>query len=65
LIAVDLLHNKIGSSGGKVLLESVEGNSRIAEFKVDSDMDIELYNALFKMSVKQNDKKKKGSKKKK
>lgn len=65
LIAVDLLHNKIGSAGGNVLLDSIKGNSRITEFKVDSEMDVELYNALFKMSVKQNDQKKKGSKKKK
>ena len=63
LIVVDLLHNKIGSAGGNVLLDSIKGNSRITEFKVDSEMDVELYNALFKMSVKQNDQKKKGSKK--
>lgn len=65
LIAVDLLHNKIGSEGGSVLLPSVKGNSQITEFKVDADlMDDELYNALFKMSVSKTDKKKKVGKKK-
>lgn len=65
LVAVDMLHNKIGSEGGLCLLESVRANICLADFKVDSNMDDEIYKGLFKCSVKQNDKKKKGSKKKK
>lgn len=65
LVAVDLLHNRIGSDGGLCLLETVKANTRLTEFKVDSNMDDELYKELFKCSAKQKDKKKKGSKKKK
>lgn len=70
LMAVDLLHNRIGTKGGSILLNSVKGNTVLTEFKIDSNMDDEIYNALYKMSTKQQSvkkkkKKKKGSKKKK
>lgn len=65
LIAVDLLHNRIGSKGGSILLHAVRENSRLSEFKVDMNMDEDVYNALFKMSVQKTEKKRKSSKKKK
>jgi hypothetical protein len=65
LIAVDLLHNRIGDKGGSILLDAVKANEILTEFKVDSsDMDSELYNALYRVGAKK-DKKKKASKKKK
>ena len=66
LMAVDLLHNRIGTKGGSILLNSVKGNTVLTEFKVDSNnMENVVYNALYKMSTKQSEKKKGGSKTKK
>lgn len=63
IIGVDLLHNKIGTRGGTLLLPAVRDNKKISEFKVDSKMDDELFKSLFKAGT--GTKKKKGKKKKK
>lgn len=64
LIAVDLLHNRIGSAGGSILLPSVQGSAQITEFRVDSNMDDEIYYSLYKMSISEKPVKKKKSSKK-
>ncbi len=51
LIAVDLLHNKIGSKGGSLLLPVVQKNKQITTLKIDAEMDDELYAQLFKVSL--------------
>eukprot|EP00804_Cyclotella_cryptica_P002641 CCRYP_010446-RA/>CCRYP_010446-RA protein AED:0.08 eAED:0.06 QI:0/0/0/0.5/1/1/2/0/357 len=64
LTAIDLLHNRIGSEGGAVLLPSIKGSAQITDFKVDANMDDEIYKSLFKMSISKNTVKKKKSSKK-
>ncbi len=67
LMAVDLLHNKIGNAGALILLPAVKENNRVTEFKIDSaNMDDEVYNALFRAGVpaQKGGKKKASSKKK-
>ena len=61
LIAVDMLHNKIGTTGGQLLLPAIRDKTQITEFKVDSRMDDELFKSLFRASTAS--KKKKGKKK--
>ena len=51
LIAVDLMHNRIGTKGGTLLLPAVTENKRLTEFKVDSNMDNEVFKALFRVSA--------------
>ena len=62
IMAVDLLHNDIGTDGGTLLLPAIRDNKQITEFKCDSRMDDTLFNSLFRVSTA---KKSKGSKKKK
>lgn len=67
IMAVDLMHNKIGTVGGTLLLPAVQDNKKITEFKVDaSSMDDELFKALFRSGAEKSSKgkKKKKSKKK-
>ena len=51
LVAVDLLHNKIGSNGGQIILPSLRENRRITTFKIDSNMDDKIFEALFRVST--------------
>lgn len=51
LIAVDLMHNRIGTKGGRILLPAVTENKRVTEFKVDSNMDNDVFKALFRVSA--------------
>lgn len=66
VLGVDLLHNNIGTQGGTLLLPAVQENARLSEFKVDANMDDDLFRSLFKASNPKKSKgKKKGAKKKK
>ena len=65
IIAVDLLHNPIGTDGGTLLLPAVRDNKQITEFKVCSKMDDDLYKSLFRASTGSKKKGAKGKKKKK
>mmetsp|Transcript_5633 Transcript_5633/g.8266 ORF Transcript_5633/g.8266 Transcript_5633/m.8266 type:complete len:362 (-) Transcript_5633:1824-2909(-) len=68
LNAVDLLYNPLGSSGGRVLLNALgPTNKRITTFKVDINLESDLYKALYRSptSKKGSKNKKKKSKKKK
>jgi len=51
LVAVDLMHNRIGTTGGTLLLPAVTENKRLTEFKVDSNMDNDVFKALFRVSA--------------
>ena len=51
LVAVDLMHNRIGTTGGTLLLPVVTENKRLTEFKVDSNMDNDVFKALFRVSA--------------
>lgn len=64
LIAVDLLHNKIGTKGGALLVPCVRENKQITTFKVDSNMDDEIYKELFRVCQPKKASKKKSKKKK-
>ncbi|KAL7542773.1 hypothetical protein ACHAXR_012385, partial [Thalassiosira sp. AJA248-18] len=67
IMAVDFLHNKIGTGGGTRLLPAVHDNKQITEFKVDSrSMCDQLFQSLFRASTsKKKGKKGKGKKGKK
>ena len=47
----DLLHNRIGNEGGSLLLPALRENKQLTEFKVDTQMDEELFKALFRSSA--------------
>ena len=65
IMGVDIMHNKIGTSGGAILLPAVSENNNITEFKVDANMDGVVFKSLFKVSSKKGKAKKgKGKKKK-
>ena len=51
IVGVDLLHNRIGNEGGSLLLPALQENKQITEFKVDTQMDEELFKALFRSSA--------------
>lgn len=65
LLAIDLLHNKIGTNGGKLLIPAVRDNKQITEFKVDAKMDDEVFKLLFRVSTTSKKKPSKGKKSKK
>ncbi|KAL9188584.1 hypothetical protein ACHAXT_006962 [Thalassiosira profunda] len=51
IVGVDLLHNRIGSKGGSLLLPALQANKQLTEFKVDTSLDEELFKALFRSSA--------------
>ena len=64
LTKVEMLHNPIGSAGGVALLKTLGSqNMRLSSFKIDTNMDNDLYKAVFRTVS--NLKKKKGGGKKK
>ncbi|KAL7548606.1 hypothetical protein ACHAWF_011878 [Thalassiosira exigua] len=65
IVAVDIMHNRIGTEGGTLLLPAIRDNKQLTEFKVDSNMDGALFKSLFRVTAKKAGKKgKKKSKKK-
>lgn len=63
LTVVDIQYNPIGNEGGRRLLSFSSQNRRISSFKLDTNLDGELYKALFRGASKGGKKKKGGGKK--
>lgn len=63
--SVNLLYNRIGDIGGKILLPIVTENKNISEFLVDISLSMPLYEKLFMKGGGKKKKKKGGGKKKK
>lgn len=65
ITSVDLMYNRIGSDGARILLPAVEGNKKIDVFRIDISADLELFEKINKQGGGKKKKGKGGGKKKK
>jgi hypothetical protein len=60
LTSVDLMYNRIGEAGAKILMEAMTPETKIKEFLVDLTLPMELFEVLFKKAGAKKAKKGKG-----